>query len=247
MSVPGPDAGVVRVSCIVPAYNAEPYVRETIESARAQTLNPCEIIVVDDGSTDRTAEIVAALPAPVRLLRQEHAGQQAARNLGATAATGQLLAFLDADDLWDPEKLRLQVDLLRAHPPATVIFAHARNFWSGELEAQGARLQDEWVARPFAAIFASSMLVPRDLFERVGGFAVALHHGEVAEWLDRARAAGAGVAVHPAVLLRRRIHAGNMSRSAAARDEFFALLKTRIDAGRRGAAAGTSEGTRARE
>ena len=163
-------AGSPRVSCIIPAYNAEGLVRETIESALAQTLAPCEIIVMDDGSTDRTAEVVAALPPPVRLLRQANAGHRVARNVAASVATGELFAFLDADDLWEPEKLRLQVELLRSAPPATVVFAHAQNFWSGEVAAEGERLRDQWVARPFPALFASTMLIARDLFERVGGF-----------------------------------------------------------------------------
>jgi glycosyltransferase involved in cell wall biosynthesis len=240
-------SGTPRVSCIIPAYNAETLVRETIESALAQTLAPFEIIVVDDGSTDRTAEVVAALPPPVRLLRQANAGQQAARNLATSVATGELFAFLDADDLWEPEKLRLQVELLRSAPPDTVVFAHAQNFWSGEVAAEGERLRDQWVARPFTALIASTMLVSRDLFERVGGFDVTSHHGEVAEWLDRARAVGARVAVHPAILLRRRIHAANSSRTTAARDDFFALLKTKIDAGRDAAADRPSEGPRSRE
>lgn len=241
-------SGTPRVSCIIPAYNAETLVRETIESALAQTLAPCEIIVVDDGSTDRTADVVAALPRPVRLLRQANAGQRVARNVAASVATGALFAFLDADDLWEPEKLRLQVELLRSVPPATVVFAHAQNFWSGEVAAEGERLRDQWVARPFPALFASTMLVARDLFERVGGFAGTAHHGEVTEWLERARAVGVEVAVHPAVLLRRRIHGGNMSRTTVARDDFFALLKTKIDAGRRGSATdGPSEGPRSRE
>ncbi len=233
-----PSSETPRVSCIIPAYNAETLVRETIESALAQTLAPCEIIVMDDGSTDRTAEVVAALPPPVRLLRQANAGHRVARNVAASVATGELFAFLDADDLWEPEKLRLQVELLRSAPPATVVFAHAQNFWSGEAAAEGERLRDQWVARPFPALISSTMLVARDLFERVGRFVGTARHGEVAEWLDRARAVGAEVAVHPAVLLRRRIHGGNMSRTAAARDDFFALLKTKIDTRRRDAAAG---------
>jgi hypothetical protein len=104
------------------------------------------------------------------------------------------------------------------------------------------------VARPFPALISSAMLVSRALFERVGRVNGAAHHGEVAEWLDLARAAGAEVAVHPAVLLRRRIHAGNNSRTAAARDDFFALLKAKIDTRRRDAAAGgPPEGPRSRE
>jgi glycosyltransferase involved in cell wall biosynthesis len=235
MTAGSPASGVSppRVTRIIPAYNAETFVREAIDSALGQSLPPCEVIVVDDESTDRTAEIVAALPPPVRLLRQAHAMQRAARNLGARAATGELLAFLDADDIWEPDKLRIQVELLRASPPGTAVFAHAQNFWSGELEEQGNRLRDAWVARPFAALFASTMLVSRELFDRLGQFDVRLQHGEVADWLERAKAAGVPVAVHPATLVRRRIHATNMSRTTGSRDDFLVLLQQQIEAKRR--------------
>jgi len=192
---------------------------------------------VDDASTDGTAALVGALPPPVRLLRQAHAGQRVARNLAVAHAAGDLLAFLDADDIWEPDKLERQLELLRAGAPDTAVFAHARNFWSGGLEAQGERFQGEWVAQPFAALFASTMLVPRALFERVGGFDPVHHHGEVADWLERAKALGATVVVHPATLVRRRIHPTNMSRTASSRDDFFALLQQRIEAKRRGGGA----------
>ena len=137
----------------------------------------------------------------------------------------------------EPEKLRLQVEPLRSVPPATVVFAHAQNFWSGEAAAEGERLRDQWVARPFPALISSTMLVSRDLFERVGTFVGTTRHGEVAEWLDRARRSG-----RRSRSIRRSCSVdgstGNMSRTAAARDDFFALLKTKIDTRRRDAAVG---------
>jgi len=229
----GPGTDTVRVSCIIPAFNAEPFVRQAIDSALGQTLAPCEVIVVDDESTDGTAATVAALPPPVRLLRQAHAGHRAARNLAVAAATGELLAFLDADDIWEPDKIERQVALLRSSPPATAVFAHAQNFWSGGLEAQGERLRNEWIAQPFAALFPSTMLVPRALFVDVGGFDVTGTHGEVADWLERAKAAGTTVVVHPATLVRRRIHPTNMSRSATSRDDFLSQLQRQLAAKRR--------------
>jgi glycosyltransferase involved in cell wall biosynthesis len=231
MTMPG--SGAVRVSGIIPAYNAAPFIREAIGSALAQTVPLTEIVVVDDGSTDETAAIVGALPPPVRLVREPHSGHGVARNLAVAHATGDLLAFLDADDIWAPDKLERQLELLRASPPDAVIFAHAQNFWASGLEAEAERYRDQWVAQPFPALIASTMLVPRALWERVGPFDPRTNHGEVADWLARAKALGATVAVHPATLMRRRIHAANVSRTATARDGFFELLQRQIAARRR--------------
>src|SRR2546426_10667200 len=93
------------ISCIVPVFNGERYLHETLNSILAQTYRPLEIIVADDGSTDGTRTIVASYGQQVRYLWQLNAGPAAARNLGLTAAKGEFIAFLDADDLWHPEKL----------------------------------------------------------------------------------------------------------------------------------------------
>ena len=97
------------VTVIIPAYNGAAYIARAVESALAQTHKPLEVLVVDDGSTDRTAEIVAAMPPPVRLIRKENGGPASARNLGAREAKGNWLALLDADDLWQPVKLETQI------------------------------------------------------------------------------------------------------------------------------------------
>jgi hypothetical protein len=91
------------------------------------------------------------------------------------------------------------------------------------------------------------MLVAREVFERIGALDVSLNHGEIAEWLERARAAGVLVAVHPAVLVRRRVHAGNMSRTGPSLDDFFALLKGRIDEKRRNPGGGAPDHAPPRE
>jgi glycosyltransferase involved in cell wall biosynthesis len=236
MRPPASPAGGERapISCVIPAYNAERYLREAAESALRQSLPPCEIVIVDDGSTDGTADLAATLGNPIRLIRQARRGAAAARNAAVAASTGELVAFLDADDVWEPDKLRLQMELLRSCSGPAIVSAHTRNFWAEGLRAQEERFRDQWVSRPHASVNASSMLLSRSLFDRIGGFDPALTHGELADWLHRARAAGAGFAVHPAVLVRRRIHDANKSRAAAKRDQFFTALKAVIDANRRG-------------
>jgi glycosyltransferase involved in cell wall biosynthesis len=104
------------ISVVIPAYNAEAVLRRAIESVLAQTLTPQEILVVDDGSTDRTSEIAGTYGSKIRYLRQENAGASAARNAGIRAASCEWIAFLDADDEWLPQRLALQVRLLEQYP-----------------------------------------------------------------------------------------------------------------------------------
>src|SRR5216684_1094167 len=100
-----------RVSAIIPAYNGEAFVADAIESVLAQTFPVSEIVVVDDGSTDQTAEVVERYASKgVRCIRQKNQGPTAARNRGIVQTTGELLAFLDCDDIWLPEKTALQVE-----------------------------------------------------------------------------------------------------------------------------------------
>jgi len=104
------------ISVIIPAYNSERTISRAVESVLAQTFSDYEIIVVDDGSTDRTGEVVNRYGDKVRYIYQENAGPGAARNKGLAAAAGEWVAFLDADDEWLPEKLRLQMELLSSKP-----------------------------------------------------------------------------------------------------------------------------------
>jgi glycosyltransferase involved in cell wall biosynthesis len=111
---PGTPAGLVSV--IVPAWNAAGTIDATLRSVRAQTYSPLEIVVVDDGSTDGTASVVEALGADdprILLIRQTNQGVAAARNAGIAEAKGEFVAPVDADDLWHPDKIRVQVEAMR--------------------------------------------------------------------------------------------------------------------------------------
>src|SRR5690348_12724766 len=104
------------ISVIIPTYNHARFLAAAIDSALSQTLKPTEVIVVDDGSTDETSSVLEAFGDKVRVIRQKNHGVAGARNRGAEMAAGEYLAFLDADDVWLPRKLEMQVSRFQAEP-----------------------------------------------------------------------------------------------------------------------------------
>lgn len=117
-----------RVSVIIPSYNGSGWIAESIESVLNQTFRDHEIIVVVDGSTDGTEEVVARFGSDVRCVVQENGGPARARNTGLAQSRGEFVAFLDDDDLWEPDKLEVQVRLLDEHPELGVVFSNYRPF-----------------------------------------------------------------------------------------------------------------------
>lgn len=117
------------VSIIIASYNCAAYIAETLQSVVAQTLKDIEIIVVDDGSSDTTRDIVSAFGAPVRLVAQTNSGVCAARNRGIREAKGQYICLMDHDDYWFPDKLERQVRAMQAHPEVGVVYS-AFTLWS---------------------------------------------------------------------------------------------------------------------
>ena len=219
------------VSCIVPVFNGERYLEEALQSVFAQTYRPIEVVVVDDGSTDSSAAIAAAHGDRVAVIRQANAGPGPASNRGVEATRGELVAFLDADDRWPPRKLALQAEHLSAHPGTAAVFAHARNFWVPELRQEAARFAGHRITLPLAAYSRGTMMARRSAFEAVGGFDPRMGHGEVQDWVLRAREAGLRVDLLPDTLLERRLHPGNRSRHMQenSREEFLQLIKRRLD------------------
>jgi glycosyltransferase involved in cell wall biosynthesis len=154
------------VSVVIPAYNAAGFVSRAIESCLAQTYRPIEIIVVDDGSSDNTAEIVSRFSHPVRLIQRANGGPAAARNDGAREATGDWLALLDADDYWFPDKLRVQLQQQDISPDVAVVYCLFDNY-SGMQVPSEVTFEDLW---NYNWIGNSSALVRRSAFTAIGGF-----------------------------------------------------------------------------
>jgi len=130
------------ISCIVAVFNGERYLKEALDSILAQTYRPLEILVVDDGSTDRTTEIVSEYSDTVRYFWQSNAGPGAARNAGIKLAKGEFIAFLDADDLWHKKKLTRQISSFKARPDLEMCVTHAQNFWVPELKEEEKRFRN---------------------------------------------------------------------------------------------------------
>jgi len=213
------------ISVIIPAYNAEKYLAEAVESILAQNYTPLEIIIVDDGSQDNTAMVAQSFGDIVRYFRQENEGAAAARNFGVQHARTDWLAFLDADDLWMENKLAMQVAALQADPTLEVIFGHARNFIQPDEPTAPRVIQD--VLPAFAA---GAMLIRKDALMRVGGFSGKLRKGEALDFYIRIREQGLKEHLLDNLLLLRRIHTKNMGLSNQQGDvEYVRILKAALD------------------
>jgi glycosyltransferase involved in cell wall biosynthesis len=201
------------VSVVIPAFNRAAYLGEAIDSALAQTYARTEIIVVDDGSHDQTADIAAAYGPRVTLVRQANAGAARARNAGMARAAGELIALLDSDDRWLPEKLALQVPLIE-DPRIGLVYGGIRSFNT----ADGATLS-EHIPREalgfhdllaYPGLCTQTLLFRRRIVEEIGGFDPFFRTAEDWDWQIRvaARYALRGL---PRIVADNRIHAGQIS------------------------------------
>lgn len=207
----------VRISVIIPAWNAAATLAETLDSIAAQSLAPGEVIVVDDGSDDATPRIAAAHPLRPQLLGKAHSGAAASLNLGIGHARGAYLAFLDADDLWTGDKLRLQSEYLDAHPEYGGVLGGVTQFACPSLSAdEAARFRIAPAPQP--GWVSGTLLARAGVFERVGAFSEDLSNGFVIDWFDRARAAGLRFHVLEDVLLKRRLRGGSLAARNAGSD-----------------------------
>ena len=207
-----------KVTVVIPAYNAETFLAEAIRGALGQTLPPEEILVVDDGSTDGTAAVARDFGSPVRLLSQENRGVAAARNRGLGEVATPWCAFLDADDVWELEKLEAQMALATGGGEFTGVHCGARLVGPRE-EALGVRkgkggdvLEDLVLFRDEVVVSGGSgLLASTALLRRMSGFREDLSTS--ADWdLYRRLAARGPLGYVPAPFVRYRIHGGNMHR-----------------------------------
>jgi glycosyltransferase involved in cell wall biosynthesis len=178
------------VSVVIAAYNAAAWIGQTLDSVLAQTYRDFEVIVVDDGSTDETAALVATYGPPVRHVRKPNAGTAAARNTGVREASGRYVAFLDHDDLWEPCKLEAQMRLFGGDPTLAWVYADAIYFDSdtGRVLHRASDLaplrEGEVLADLLMANFIpfASAVVKRDVLLDAGGFNEAEAYKHIDDW-----------------------------------------------------------------
>lgn len=216
------------ISVVIPVWNCARYVGEAIESVLAQSYRPVELVVVDDGSTDGSAAAIEHYAPDVRYHYQPNAGLSAARNTGIRLSTGPYVAFLDSDDVWLPMKLDRQMARVRADPAPDLVFGHVQQFASPELdEVTRNRLAGD--GQILAGVFAGSLLVRRDVFDRVGLFDGQWRVGEFMDWYLRTREAGLEAAIIPEVVTRRRLHTANMSsRERSGHADYARVIKASL-------------------
>jgi glycosyltransferase involved in cell wall biosynthesis len=208
------------ISAIVAVYNGEAFIGEALHSILDQHYAPLEIVVVDDGSTDASALIVQtiarATTTPIRYAYQPNQGHPAALNHALRLAQGEVLAFLDADDVWMPNRLPAQLARLAIRPDAEgkaqIVLGRMEYFSDGATISPGQLEQAN--ARPYHYNLSAS-LISRLAFATVGGFDETLAASHDWDWFVRAKEANIPTAIENGITVKRRVHTGNMTRQQA--------------------------------
>lgn len=206
----------------MPVYNAEAFLEASLQSVLAQDYEAFEVVACDDGSTDRSAEILAAYPA-VTVVSQENRGAAAARNTAIEESKGELIAFFDSDDLWPANRLSLQVDYLLEHPGAGCVMG--RQEWMNP---------PPWLTRD--AVYGDldgipllSMMIRRSIFDELGGFDPSFRVAEDTDLLVRMRQREIEIAILPVIILNRRFHGGNLTADRSSPNALLRSLRQKLD------------------
>ncbi|MBR0836648.1 glycosyltransferase family 2 protein [Bradyrhizobium manausense] len=217
----------MRVSVIIAACNAEAHIAEAVGSVLGQTAPPDEVIVIDDGSTDGTPKVLGQFGDCITVLAQTNSGQAVAVNKALAIAQGELIGFCDADDLWTPRKLELQLALLDRRRDIEAVFGKVEQFVSPDVpDAQRERLKPAVAIMP--GELKQCMLIRRTALERAGPFDESLPATFFIAWLGRAKQGGLRSAHVDDIVVRRRLHLGNGGRThtdAQNRETLLALHK----------------------
>ena len=210
-----------KVSVILPSYNGARFVRKAIDSVLAQTYGDYEVIVVDDGSTDNTYEVLASYASTIHYIRQENQERAVARNNGVAASKGEYIAFLDSDDLLLPHKLAAQVAVLDAQPSVGLVASGYQY-----IDSDGAILREErpWLGNPqisletllfYGLTVIHAVLMRRSWFDMIGGFDPRFSGPEDIDLWFRLSLAGCLMVWEPSIVCQYRIHEHNMSRDVS--------------------------------
>jgi glycosyltransferase involved in cell wall biosynthesis len=211
------------ISVVIAVRDGARFIRRAIDSARAQTLAPAELLIVDDGSTDGTSAVLDEIEGLRRLGDGRNRGQSAALNMGVAESRQGLIAFLDADDVWMPDKLARQVAVLEAAPDLEAVFGHARE----RVDVPDPRFLSR-DGRVLPARLPSALLIRRAAWARVGPLDETLRIGAPVDWYARARARGLREHLLADVVYERHIHGANLGLSAGAAEAYFTVVRRQV-------------------
>ncbi|MEO1004797.1 MAG: glycosyltransferase [Cyanobacteria bacterium J06638_38] len=216
------------VSVIIPVFNCEQYLAAAIESVLGQTYQPVEIIVVNDGSTDRSGEVAQSFASAITYAAISHGGGAQALNHGICLCRGEYLAFLDADDLWVEDKLTWQMQALSSNPQLEAVFGQIEQFISPEIDAATTNLVITQRVSP--AYHKDTLLIKRASFERIGMFDAQCKLTDFIEWYLRAFEQELVSMMLPQILAQRRLHQTNTTLNQRQyRVEYARVLKASLD------------------
>ena len=214
------------ISVIVPVYNGVDFLEDALASIRQQDYCPLEIVIIDDGSTDGTADLAATMGQDIHWIFQQNKGPSAARNAGLAMSQGEFIAFLDADDLWPLGKLHAQVEILLANPDAEIVLGRIKRIdYSGTPPILAADSNGS-----LFGIHLGSAVFRKSVFDKVGFFDEDLRCSEDHDWFLRAREQNISIISIPRVTLLYRQHRKNMTlREVAQGYQLPRVLKKSLD------------------
>jgi glycosyltransferase involved in cell wall biosynthesis len=219
------DVGAPRVSIIAAAYNGERFLKESLESAFAQDFDSYEVVFVDDGSNDRTAEIAQSFP--VRYVYQPNQGLPSARNAGLAVANGEVVAFLDDDDVLPPTKLSTQVRYLDEHPETGCVLGRVE--WLFEDGVEPPQMARDPVFGDPGGIQLVTAMIRRGVLDELMGFDASYRYAEDRDLFIRMREHGVEIAVLDEVVLHKRLHGSNMTMNAPTTHPMLRSLREKLE------------------
>jgi glycosyltransferase involved in cell wall biosynthesis len=216
------------ISVIIPVYNGGLYLGAAIDSILVQNYQPIEILIIDDGSTDNTAKVAERFWQHVRYIYQPNSGAPSARNLGLKMAAGEIIAFLDADDIWHEQKLTLQLDIFAKNPSVEIVLGQRQRIHSIDL-INGVTQSPSNIS-PELVLSLGTSLFRKSVFDTVGDFDRDLKFSDDWDWFMRARELGIEIAICPTTVLFYRRHDRNITNQIElSNKDILKMLKQSLD------------------
>ena len=198
----------MKISAIIPFYNSEKYLEEAVNSVLKQKTDIFEILLIDDGSVDNSMKVAEKFLPDVTILTQQNSGAAAARNNGVKHSKGDIIAFLDSDDIWTDNHLNILIGPLMSNNNIDIVFGRFKAFISPELIGQ-INVDLDNINNVESGYFPQTSIIRKSVFDQIGYMDSTLELGEFIDWFSRAKDSGINFASLPEVVTYRRIHKTN--------------------------------------